>query len=139
MDEFLALSRLLTGLSLTAAGDSKSVESRMASDYLRLLRERFGPGFDALLVLFRSIAGNPNPLAALLQDAGFSGATEVAARQIVLLWMLSQYQVVDAAGKSTDLDGGFYEKGAVWPLIGSHPIGFSHLPYGYWSSRSSTN
>jgi hypothetical protein len=44
MDEFLALSSLLTGLSLNKL-DPSSVESRMARDYLRLMKEQFGPGF----------------------------------------------------------------------------------------------
>ena len=134
MDEFILVSRLLTGLPLKAAGDKKSIEFRMASEYLRLLKDRFGPGLDALLTLFRAASFQPDPLASLTQNAAFTGPAETAARQVVLLWLLSQYQVIDETGKSTDLDGGFYEKGAVWPLIRAHPIGFSHLPYAYWAN-----
>ena len=106
----------------------------MARDYLRLMKEQFGPGFDALLTIYRSVAGTPDPLKALLQDPRFGGdpVVDTAARQIVNLWLLSQYST---AGKLPDQDAGFYEKGFIWPAIGAHPIGFSHLSYGYWSSK----
>src|SRR5262249_22599345 len=72
MDEFLALSSLLTGLPSLKKVDPLSVESRMARDYLRLMKEQFGPGFDALLAIYRRVAADPDPLLALLQDPGFA-------------------------------------------------------------------
>jgi hypothetical protein len=133
MDEFLALSSLLTGLASLKKLDPLSVESRMARDYLRLMKEQFGPGFDALLAIYRTVAAGPDPLGALLQDPGFkSEPVDTAARQIVNMWLLSQY---GGTGKLPDQDAGFYEKGFVWPAIRAHPIGFSHRSYGYWSSK----
>jgi hypothetical protein len=133
MDEFLALSSLLTGLTSLKKLDPLSVESRMARDYLRLMKEQFGPGFNALLAIYRVAATSPDPLKALIQDPGFSAEpVDTAARQIVNMWLLSQY---GGAGKLPDQDAGFYEKGFVWPEIQAHPIGFSHRSYGYWSSK----
>jgi len=133
MDEFLKLSSLLTGLPSLEKLDPQSVESRMARDYLRLMKEQFGPGFDALLAIFRTVATSPEPLKALLQDPGFANEpVSTAAKQIVNLWLLSQY---GGPGKLPDQDGGFYEKGFVWPAIQAHPIGFSHRNYGYWSTK----
>jgi hypothetical protein len=133
MDEFLALSSLLTGLQSLKKLDALSIESRMARDYLRLMKEQFGPGFDALLTIYRAVAASPDPLQALLQDPGFSSEpVDTAARQIVNMWLLSQYGGV---GKLPDQDAGFYEKGFVWPAIQAHPIGFSHKNYGYWSEK----
>ena len=132
MDEFLALSSLLTGLASLKKVDPLSAESRMARDYLRLMKEQFGPGFDALLAIYRVAATRPDPLNALTQDPGFSAEVDTAARQIVNMWFLSQY---GGAGKLPDQDAGFYEKGFVWPAIRAHAIGFSHLSYGYWSSK----
>lgn len=131
MQDFLVLSRLLTGLTQLATAGPQSVEVRMAQDYLRLIREQFGPGYDTLLLLFQSVAGRPDPLKSLLDDPGFQGAAEIAAKQIVNLWMLSQY--TDTAGKTAD--GGFFEKGSVWAAIKAHPIGFSHRSYGYWAGK----
>ena len=106
----------------------------MAKDYLRLLKENFGPGFDALLVLYRSVLTAGDPLKTLIEAPAFTGSVEVAAKQIVSLWMLSQYRI-EESGKTIDLDGGFYEKGFAWPTIQAHPIGFSHRSYGYWATK----
>jgi hypothetical protein len=132
MDEFLALSSLLTGLVSLKAVDPTSVESRMAADYLRLMKDQFGPGFNGLLTIYRSVATSADPLAALLASPGFTGDAEAAAKQIVNMWLLSQY---GGPGKLPDQDAGFYEKGFVWPAINAHPIGFSHLNYGYWANK----
>lgn len=133
MDEFLGLSSLLTGLASLKTLDPASVEGRMARDYLRLMKEQFQPGFDGLLKVYRSVSATPDPLQALLKDPGFVTDVEQAARQIVNMWLLSQYG--GGPGKLPDQDAGFYEKGFVWPEIKAHPIGFSHLNYGYWSSK----
>jgi hypothetical protein len=133
MDEFLALSSLLTGLAFLKKLDPLSVEGRMARDYLRLMKEQFGPGFDALLAIYRTAVTAPDPLKALLQDPGFNAEpVDTAARQIVNMWLLSQY---GGPGKLPDQDAGFYEKGFVWSAIKAHAIGFSHLSYGYWSNK----
>jgi len=133
MDEFLALSRLLTGLASLNTVDTLSVESRMAADYLRLMKDQFGAGFNALLAIYRNALTAPDPLTALINDPGFTGDAETAAKQIVNMWLLSQYG--GGAGKLPDQDAGFFEKGFVWPEIKTHPIGFSHLNYGYWSNK----
>ena len=132
MDEFLALSSLLTGLVSLTDVDPTSVESRMAADYLRLMKDQFGPGFNGLLTIYRGVATSADPLAALLANPGFTGDAEAAAKQIVNMWLLSQY---GGPGKLPDQDAGFYEKGFVWPAINAHPIGFSHLNYGYWANK----
>jgi hypothetical protein len=133
MDEFLALSRLLTGLESLKTVDPLAVESRMAADYLRLMKDQFGAGFNALLAIYRNVLTASDPLAALINDPGFAGDAEMAAKQIVNMWLLSQYG--GGVGKLPDQDAGFFEKGFVWPEIKAHPIGFSHLNYGYWSSK----
>jgi hypothetical protein len=53
---------------------------------------------------------------------------EIVAKQIVNIWFLSQFE--DEAKEL--VDGGFYEQGAVWPLVKAHPIGFSKQLHGYW-------
>jgi len=133
MEEFLALSSALTGLEPLKTVKPLSVESRMARDYFRLMREQFGPGFESLLALYRQVAAEPDPLTALLQDPAYNEEpVNTAARQLVNMWLLSQY---GAVGKLPDQDAGFYEKGFIWPAIESHAIGFSHRSYGYWSVK----
>ena len=134
MDEFLALSFLLTGLSGLQKPAPGSLTATMARDYLLQLKEQFGTDFEKLLILYRSVATAPDPLVALTTHADFKEATEAVAKQVVNVWMLSQYRV-DAAGKTTDFDAGYYEKGFVWPAIKAHAIGFSHLDHGYWTRK----
>ena len=54
---------------------------------------------------------------------------EIVAKQIVNVWYSSQFK------DTTDtrlVDGGFYERGAVWPIIKAHPLGCSTQLHGYW-------
>ena len=134
MDEFLALSFLLTGLPGLQNPDPKSLTATMARDYLLQLKEQFGADFEKLLTLYRTVVTAADPLAALTTHADFKGATEFVARQVVNVWVLSQYRV-EAGGKTTDFDAGYYEKGFVWPAIKAHAIGFSHLNHGYWTAK----
>ena len=144
MDEiatFMALSVLLTGLKNLETPNP--LETTMGKDYLRRLKEKFGADFTALLALFASVsaANPPDPLAALLASAEFKGKTESMAKQVVNVWMLSMYrvEVLDVDPKKAKTgddapaeDAGFFEKGAIWPAINAHPIGFSHSSSGYW-------
>ncbi|HEV8693861.1 MAG TPA: hypothetical protein VGQ93_06710 [Lysobacter sp.] len=134
MDEyktFLALSKVLTGIDSLA-------DDTVAKDYFHRLKEQFGADFVALLTLYDSKSGMPDPLAALLADAGFKDTIESIAKQVVNVWMLSQYRV-ETADKKGDAapasDAGYFEKGFVWPAIKAHPIGFSHSSHGYWAAK----
>ena len=65
-------------------------------------------------------------------------AIESMAKQVVNVWMLSQYRV-ETADKKGDaapaFDAGYFEKGFIWPAIKAHPIGFSHSGHGYWTTK----
>ena len=112
----------------------------MASDYLHRLKEQFGKDFTDLLALYDSLAGQPDPLTALLQHPAFKDQTESMAKQIVNAWMLSQYRVETPQKKgdaAPAVDAGFFEKGLIWSAIAAHPIGFSHAGHGYWANNPS--
>lgn len=133
-DAFMMLSFRLTGLlTLQAPG---SFEITMGKDYLHRLKEQFGTDFKALLDLFATVSATPDPLKALLASPQFKDQIESMARQVVNVWLLSMYRI-EAPGKVGEdapaADAGFYEKGAIWPAIKAHPIGFSHSSTGYWS------
>jgi hypothetical protein len=141
MDEFktfTALSYSLTGIPDLAAIAKGSLLSRMAEDYLHRLKEQFGADFIALLTLFDSKLGAPDPLQALLADPAFKDQTESMAKQVVHTWLLSQMRV-ESPGKVGDsapaVDAGFFELGYVWPAIKAHPIGFSVQSHGYWTTK----
>lgn len=140
MDEFktfMALSQALTGITTLATIEPKSLTETIAKDYLHRLKEQFGSDFMALLTLYDARSGTPDPLAALLSDPSFKDV-ESMAKQIVNVWLLSQYRVETPTQKgdaAPAVDAGYFEKGYIWPAIKAHPIGFSHSGHGYWTRK----
>lgn len=149
MDEithFLGLSALLTGLYDQLLHDPEDLEINrtIAHEYARRLHGTFGEKFQALLDAYKALAeATPKPsiddtlLAKLrktnaFKDIGADGKEkQTVAKQVVNVWYFSQFN--DETGEL--IDGGFYEKGAVWPLIKAHPIGFSTQLHGYWTAK----
>jgi hypothetical protein len=136
---FLELSALLTGLqkSLLDGAATRTLNEPIATEYARRLRGTWGASFTTLLAAYKTLAeAVPKPkvddalLAALRATPEFI-ANEMVARQIVSVWYFSQLN--DDSAKP--VDGGFYERGAVWPRIRSHATGFSTEPHGYWAKE----
>lgn len=138
MDEFkvfMALSKALTGIEALGSVEPGFLRERMAKDYLHRLKEQFGSGFVALLTLYDSKSSAPDPLAALLTYPAFKDSIESMAKQVVNVWLLSQYRVEtpELKGEAAPLfDAGYFEMGYIWPAVKAHPIGFSHKSHGYW-------
>ena len=135
--EFVAVSALLTGLYDLLSNDpsDRDLNETMAKEYARRLRGTFPDGYAALLTAYkRLVAADARPK---IDDAllkGFRATPEfmgnkLVADQIVNIWYLSRFK--DGSGQF--IDGGFYERGYVWPLIKAPPIGFSTKRPGYWS------
>lgn len=141
MDEFkvfMALSKALTGIEALGNVEPGSLRERIAKDYLHRLKEQFGADFVALLTLYDSKSSAPDPLAALLDDPAFKDSIESMAKQVVNVWLLSQYRVEtpDKKGEAAPVfDAGYFELGFIWPAIKAHPIGFSHKSHGYWTTK----
>ena len=142
MDEnaaFMELSALLTGLygPLLNDSDDRVLNEPVAKEYARRLRGTFPVKFPALLDAYKTLATvNPTPRIddALLDKLRTTQAFkdhEIVAKQIVNVWFFSQFN--DETG--TWIDGGFYERGTVWPLIKGHPIGFSRQLHGEWTRK----
>jgi hypothetical protein len=135
---FIELSALLTGLydSLLNDPDDRALNAPVAEEYARRLKGTFPQRFPALLDAYKALAAaTPKPpiddalLAALRATNAFKD-NEIVAKQIVNVWYFSQFN--DESGTRL-IDGGFYERGAVWPIIKTHPIGFSTQLHGYWA------
>ena len=137
---FLELSALLTGLYDINNAEDGALYEPVAAEYARRIRGVFPAEFDKLLGRYKIFAGeNPKPaiddaLLARLQNEQDFKDTKVVAKQIVNVWYFSQFKAKDDP-KAALLDGGYYELGAVWPLIKAHPIGFSSQRTGYWSDK----
>ena len=134
---FMELSALLTGLydPLINDREDRTLNMPVAEEYARRLKGEFPQRFPALLDVYKALAtASPKPsiddvfLARLLATQVFTD-NEIVAKQIVNVWYFSQFK------DTTDtrlVDGGFYERGAVWPIIKAHPLGFSTQLHGYW-------
>jgi hypothetical protein len=141
MDEktaFLELSALLTGVAEIAA---KPEDVPVGDEYLRRLRGVFGASLSNLLGAYIRLASvTPKPpddtLLSTLRASTEFNTHKLVAAQIVNIWYFSQFRPAEGA---SFLDGGFYEEGKVWPIIRAHPIGFSHLPHGYWTRSPERN
>lgn len=138
LQAFMELSAVLTGLPSIANAQDKPLGVPIAAEYAGLLRGVFADRFDKLIALYKLVAaGDPKPglddalLARLCNGQDFKD-NEVVAKQIVNIWYFSQFKPSDEPTAPL-FDGGFYEFGAVWPLLKAHPIGFSDQRTGYWS------
>src|SRR5262245_40759498 len=134
---FIELSALLTGLydPLLNDPEDRVLNAPVAEEYARRLEGTFPQKFPALLDAYKALAAAvPKPpiddalLAALRATQAFKD-NEIVAKQIVNVWYFSQFN--DETGNL--IDGGFYERGAVWPVIKAHPIGFSTQLHGCWA------
>lgn len=136
---FLELSALLTGLydPLLNHPVDRALNIPTAEEYIRRLKGTFPVKFPALLDTYKTLAAaTPKPpvddaLLASLRDTQVFKDSEFVAKQIVNVWYFSQFK----DEQNVFIDGGFYERGEVWPHIKAHPIGFSTRLHGYWSSR----
>jgi len=139
---FIELSALLTGLydQLLNDPEDRALNGPIAKEYARRLLGTFPEKFPVLLNAYKSLAeANPKPpiddnlLANLRETEAFKN-NEFVAKQIVNIWYFSQFTAVEDRNAPL-LDGGFFERGYIWSVIKSHPIGFSDQPHGYWTRQ----
>jgi hypothetical protein len=136
---FMELSALLTGkYNIVNDREDRLLFTPIAGEYARRLRAVL-PETVKLIDAYKVLASaNPKPqiddalLAKFMATAEFI-AHKFAATQIVNVWYFSQF--FDAGAKPHTIDGGFYERGMIWPIIKAHPIGFSHKQHGYWTKH----
>jgi hypothetical protein len=139
---FMELSALLTGIYAIVNDDvQRRLHESTADEYLRRLLGAFPDRLPKLLGAYdklASLAQKPSIDDALLQrlraEPEFAAHQFVAA-QIVNIWYFSQFRAIETDKNAPFIDGGFYERGFVWPVIKAHPIGFSDQPHGYWTKQ----
>ena len=140
---FTELSALLTGLydRLLNDPEDRALNAPIAEEYARRLRGTFPVKYPALLDAYKALAAAiPKPpiddtlLVKLRATQAFKD-NEIVAKQIVNVWYFSQFN--DETGAHL-IDGGFYERGAVWRRIKAHPVGFSTQLHGYWTREPVT-
>src|SRR5262249_46711965 len=138
---FLELSTMLTGLdhAFHSSAEDRLFNYRTLTEYAIRLRCTFPVKFPALLEAYKAVGDVlPKPtvddvlLEKLKATKAFSD-NEIVAKQIVNIWYFSEFSDEAGAASGALIDGGFYERGAVWTVVKAHPIGFSTLLHGYWT------
>jgi hypothetical protein len=131
LEDFLALSRILTGVD--------NLDPGIGLQYLdRLSGTPFGPNLRQILDRFRKLGKRPTAKQVKKQIVGVV-ALRPALCQIVLLWYTSAIQDnPDDPKVATNMRYGTQEEyfsGLGWRLIGAHAPGLSGGYFGHWRYR----
>jgi hypothetical protein len=126
LDDFLALSRILTGVPILEAG--------LAGQYLdRLNSGPLQPAMATILQRFRDIPPGPGAADLVKKKIVADDGLRPVVSQIILLWYTSALR--DSQSASLALRFGTqdaYFSGLVWTIIGAHPPGLSGGYFGHW-------
>ena len=139
---FMELSALLTGIySIVVDPTDRALSESTADEYWQRLVAAFPDRLPKLLDAYQRVAPGPltpeigNTVLEQLRAEPEFTAHGFVAKQIVNIWYFSQFTALENDKNAPLLDGGFFERGYVWPIIKAHPIGFSDQPHGYWTQE----
>jgi D-sorbitol dehydrogenase-like protein len=129
-EEFLALSRILTGVA--------NLDPRLAQHYFdRLTSTPHDPFLRQILERFRACGTGDAALQKVKEQILDDDALRPTVCQIVLLWYTSAMRD-DLKPNAIDLRFASQEEyfsGLVWPIIGAHIPGLSGGYFGHWRYR----
>jgi len=129
LEQFLALSRILTGVA--------QLDSALASQYLdRLVSTPFGPAVRLILERFAKLKPDETRSDRVKKDIVGDDTLRPAVCQIILLWYTSALWdngTTPIALRYSTQDE--YFSGLAWALIGAHPPGLSGGYFGHWRYR----
>ena len=129
LEQFLALSRILTGVG--------QLDSALASQYLdRLVSTPFGPTVRLILERFTKFKADETRPDRVKKEIVGDDTLRPAVCQIILLWYTSAFW--DNGATPIALRYGTqdeYFSGLAWSLIGAHPPGLSGGYFGHWRYR----
>jgi hypothetical protein len=132
-DDFLALSRILTGVD--------NLDANLGRQYLdRLNSSPFNPFVHQLLDRFQSLRDKPDVVDQVKKQIVAEDSLRPTVCQIILLWYTSTVQdnlglqptAVPMMRFGTQEE---YFSGLAWTIIGAHPPGLSGGYFGHWRYR----
>jgi hypothetical protein len=129
LDDFLALSRILTGV--------ENLDAELGRQYFdRLTSTPFGPVLRQILERFRGLTGGQTRGAQVKLQILSDDALRPTVCQIVLLWytsaMWDNLQIPPVLRYSTQEE---YFSGLAWRIMGAHVPGLSGGYFGHWRYR----
>lgn len=129
LNEFLALSRILTGVD--------NLDAELGLRYLdRLTSTPFEPFLRQILERFRGLRDDQTRADRVKEQILADDALRPTVCQIILLWYTSAMQ--DNLGAPVMMRYGTQEEyfsGLVWPVVGAHVPGLSGGYFGHWRYR----
>src|SRR5712675_755172 len=143
IQDFADMSAALTGFQSSVLKPALDPVGLARVYYIFAVGQVGQPAMTTLLKAYRAIKTQPAQQIAdtLLETSGSSPSPQAQfAQSIVAMWYLGAWYVPGVLG-----GGGFpppplqvissqaYTNGLVWRVMQSHPMGFSHFTFGYWS------
>jgi hypothetical protein len=132
-DDFLAISRILTGV--------ENLDADLGRQYLdRLNNSPFNPLLSQILKRFQELKGKPDVVGQVKKQIVADDSLRPTVCQIILLWYTSTVQ--DNLGMQPPAAPVMrfgtqeeYFSGLAWTIIGAHPPGLSGGYFGHWRYR----
>jgi|HubBroStandDraft_2_1064218.scaffolds.fasta_scaffold718388_1 hypothetical protein len=132
-DDFLAISRILTGV--------ENLDADLGRQYLdRLNSSPFNPLLSQILKRFQELKGKPDVVGQVKKQIVADDSLRPTVCQIILLWYTSTVQ--DNLGMQPPAAPVMrfgtqeeYFSGLAWTIIGAHPPGLSGGYFGHWRYR----
>lgn len=132
-DDFLALSRILTGVD--------NLDAELGRQYLdRLNSSPFNPLLSQILKRFQGFRDEPDAVEQVKKQIVANDSLRPTVCQIILLWYTST--VHDNLGMNPSASPVMrfgtqeeYFSGLAWTIIGAHPPGLSGGYFGHWRYR----
>jgi Membrane bound FAD containing D-sorbitol dehydrogenase len=128
MDEFLKVSQALTGNS--------NLDPELAKAYRAVVEKAFGANLLYELLHASHCAGDgPGALEKLnkIMEADTTQRVQFMAKQIVKLWLFSQYNDPEQTGRLAN--AGYYGRSLFWETVKAFPPSLSPGPHGYWTQK----
>ncbi len=132
---FVTLSAALTGISKSVLAPTVT-NLDLPATYFDAAKQKFPADFDLLLNAFQALIDSgksaEDAVAAIMENDTYAPV----AQQINFLWYMGGWAVVTDFGTQTqNLSAITYQKGMVWQVMQSHPMGYSVSRYGYWGQE----
>jgi len=124
IDQFLALSRILTG--------EPSLDQVLAAQYLQRLKDKYAIPMQNILAAFGKIAADEHAAFEVKRRIIADSSLQPLAQQMINIWYTSEFVGPDGKPNAGTRDQ--YYHGLLWKVILAHAPTDSKQDYGYWAT-----
>ncbi|WP_321379838.1 sugar dehydrogenase complex small subunit [Rhizobium sp.] len=140
MDNFVALSVLLTGVSENTIAPFFDTFDIKTQIYTAAEADN-AAALTALLGMYSTLIKSNKPTADIIQAIMTPPTSETGrmARSIILAWYSGSWYTTSTlfteAPSTRVLSSGAYEQGLMWKVAQAHAMGSADYPFGYWNEN----